>query len=36
MNESDSLFIDSINKLNLKQKINLFENKYNEAIDKFN
>ena len=37
MNDSDSLFIDSINKLNLNnKKLILFENKYNEAIDKFN
>lgn len=37
MNESDSLFIDSINKLNLNnKKLILFENKYNEAIDQFN
>ena len=35
--ENDSLFIDSINKLNLNnKKLILFENKYNEAIDSFN
>ncbi|MBH08289.1 MAG: hypothetical protein CMP71_04500 [Flavobacteriales bacterium] len=37
INKNDSLFIDSINKLNLNnKKLILFENKYNEAIDKFN
>ena len=37
VNVSDSLFIDSITKLNLNNKKSiLFENKYNEAIDKFN
>ena len=37
INESDSLFIDSITKLNLNnKKLILFENKYNQAIDKFN
>ena len=37
MNKNDSLFIDSINKLNLNnKKLILFENKYNEAIDSFN
>ena len=35
--KNDSLFIDSINKLNLNnKKLILFENKYNEAIDSFN
>ena len=37
INKNDSLFIDSINKLNLNnKKLILFENKYNEAIDSFN
>ena len=37
VNLSDSLFIDSITKLNLNNKKSiLFENKYNEAIDEFN
>ena len=37
MNDSDSLFIDSISRLNSNnKKLILFENKYNEAIDKFN
>ena len=36
-NNVDSLFIDSVYKLNLNnKKLILFENKYNEAIDKYN